>query len=155
MQNSYPFSQLSQKGFPVNIFAKSLRTAALGLLVAAAVPLAASALTVGVSDEVDTSILSGHVCQQSSSYESHSGTEWSSLTSTKYGSEKDASATVASVTDPAVSAGSSTGEFNVSEVATSGSSGKYNSVSQSSSSLTGGQEAQTSVVNTVSAFANP
>lgn len=127
----------------------------VSLAVAAVMPLAASAITIGVSDEVDTTILSGHLCQQSSSYSNTSGTEWSSSVAAKVGYENDSSSTSASVTDPAASAGTSSGKFAVSDVTTSGSSGVYKTGSQSSSSISDGFEAQTSIVNTVSTFANP
>jgi hypothetical protein len=138
----------------VKSFLKSIVSAA-SLLTLAAIPLAASAITIGVSDEVDTSILSGHVTQQSSSANWTNGTESSSSKSSKNGVEYDNGGASGTATDPASSTGSVTGQYNVSAVTKSNSAGTYGSYSQSSSSLDGGQEVQTGVTHTVSTFANP
>jgi hypothetical protein len=124
-------------------------------LFSAALPLAASAMSLGVSDEVDTTIYSGHLQQCSESNNSSSGTTWSNSKTTKVGSENDNGTTSASVVDPAASSGTSTGKFNVTAVSEAGTQGVYNNTSSSTSELTGGMQAGTSIVNTVSTFVNP
>jgi hypothetical protein len=138
----------------VKSFVKSIISAA-ALAAFAAIPLAASAMTIGVSDEVDTTVLSGHVCQSSSSQSWTNGTTASNSTASKVGTEQDNGQSAGTVVDPGQTAGTITGQYNVSENTTSSTNGTYGSFNQSTSSLTGGQEVQTAVVNTVSTFANP
>lgn len=138
----------------MNLFTKSLRATLLTAVVSLALPLAASAMTLGVSDEIDSTVASGHVCTTSSSYSNNQGTEWTSSQSTKTGTEVDGAGASASVSDPAASGSSNSGTYQVNVVSSGGSSGTYNNGSQSSTSYTGLQDS-TQIVNTVSTFANP
>jgi hypothetical protein len=138
----------------VKSFVKSLISAA-ALAAFAAAPLAASAMTIGVSDEVDSTILSGHVCQQSSSQSWTNGTTSSHSAASKNGTETDTGMNGGYVIDPAATTGSISGNFKVSANTTSDTHGTYGSYNQSSRSLTGGQEVDTALVHTVSTFANP
>jgi len=138
----------------VKSFVKSIISAA-ALAAFAAIPLAASAMTIGVTDEVDTTVLSGHVCQSSSSASWTNGTESSLSVATKNGSETDNGQSAGTVVDPGQTSGTINGTYNVNETTVAATNGTYGSYNQSSSSLTGGQEVQTAVSNTVSTFANP
>lgn len=129
-------------------------TSTVSLLTIAAIPLTASAITIGVSDEIDTSVISGHLNQQSLAQSWTGGTTSSTSSTSKNGTETDNGTTAASVTDPAASAGTTVGQFNVSENTTANTNGTYGSFNQTTSSLTG-MEAETGLTNTVSTFANP
>ena len=135
-------------------FVKSLISAA-ALAVFAAAPLAASALTIGVSDEVDSSITSGHVCEQSNSANWTNGTESTVSVATKNGTETDSGLNGGYVIDPASTSGSINGKFNVNASTVAVSNGTYGSLSTSSKSMTGAQEVDTALGNTVSTFVNP
>ncbi len=151
----FPSKQIFRKGSIVNNFAKGLRSVVLTGLLVAALPLAASAMTIGVSDEVDSSILSGHVTQCSGSASVSQGTEWTSSSSSKTDWGTETGTTAAYTVDPAASATNVNGQYVSTASSSGGSAGTYANASYQTSSLQGGSEQQTSLVNTVSTFANP
>lgn len=135
-------------------FVKSLISAAT-LAVLAAAPLAASAITIGVTDQVNSSIVSGHVCQTDNSTSWTNGTSSSVSTASKTGTETDSGLNGGYVIDPASTKGSINGNFNVSANTVATTNGTFGSYNTSSRSMTGASEVDTSLANTVSTFVNP
>jgi len=137
----------------VKRFLKIATSTAL-LLTFAAIPLMASAFTIGVSDEINTSITSGHLQQNSLAQSWTNGTSSSVSSSSKVGTEIDNGQNTGSVSDPAKTVGGTSGTYAINVNSTAKTNGTYGSFNETTSSFNG-MQVQTGLANIVSTFANP
>ncbi len=135
-------------------FAKSLISAAV-IAGFSAMPLAASAYSIGVTDSAASSIMSGHFDSTTNSNSNTWQNSQAQSTAWKIGSENDNSNTNGYVVDPAATNQTITGNYSVGSITNtqgqSGSSSNTNSVSH----ITGAQEVDTLNSVTVGTFYNP